>query len=57
MKKIAFIDMEGVLIPEIWKHFSNILNINELSTTTREVIDYKTLMNYRIDILKKIIFL
>lgn len=53
MKKIAFIDMEGVLIPEIWKHFSNILNINELSTTTSEVTDYKILMNYRIDILKK----
>lgn len=53
MKKIAFIDMEGVLIPEIWKNFSNILNINELSLTTRDVTDYKMLMNYRIDILKK----
>lgn len=52
MKKMAFIDMEGVLIPEIWKHFANILNIPELSITTREVPDYKQLMSHRINILK-----
>lgn len=52
MKKMAFIDMEGVLIPEIWKHFANILNIPELSITTREVPNYKQLMSHRINILK-----
>jgi phosphoserine/homoserine phosphotransferase len=53
MKKMAFIDMEGVLIPELWKHFSTVLNIPELAITTREVADYKSLMNFRINILKE----
>ncbi|HBM1136467.1 TPA: bifunctional phosphoserine phosphatase/homoserine phosphotransferase ThrH [Acinetobacter baumannii] len=52
MKKMAFIDMEGVIIPEIWKHFSHYFNIPELAVTTREVADYKQLMNQRINILK-----
>ena len=53
MNKVAFIDMEGVLVPEIWKFLANQLNISELSITTREVEDYKQLMLYRIDILNK----
>ena len=53
MKKIAFIDMEGVLIPEIWKNFSKILKIPELSITTQEVPNYKSLMINRIRILKE----
>lgn len=53
MNRIAFIDMEGVLIPEIWKEISKYFDISELSITTREVSDYKSLMNYRINILKK----
>jgi len=53
MNKVAFIDMEGVLVPEIWKFLANQLNISELSITTREVEDYKKLMLYRMDILEK----
>ncbi|MBI0422493.1 bifunctional phosphoserine phosphatase/homoserine phosphotransferase ThrH [Acinetobacter sp. ACIN00229] len=53
MNKIAFIDMEGVLIPEIWKKFANHFNRPELLITTREVPDYKTLMEHRINILKE----
>jgi phosphoserine/homoserine phosphotransferase len=53
MNKVAFIDMEGVLVPEIWKFLASQLNISELSITTREVEDYKKLMLYRIAVLKK----
>lgn len=53
MNKVAFIDMEGVLVPEIWKFLASQLNISELSITTREVEDYKKLMLYRIEILNK----
>ena len=53
MNKVAFIDMEGVLVPEIWKFLASQLNISELSITTREVEDYKKPMLYRIDILNK----
>lgn len=53
MNKVAFIDMEGVLVPEIWKFLASQLNISELSITTREVEDYKKLMLYRIDVLNK----
>ena len=53
MNKVAFIDMEGVLVPEIWKFLASQLNISELSITTREMEDYKQLMLYRIDILNK----
>ncbi|MFK3990647.1 bifunctional phosphoserine phosphatase/homoserine phosphotransferase ThrH [Psychrobacter sp. NPDC064578] len=53
MNKVAFIDMEGVLVPEIWKFLASQLNIFELNITTREVEDYKQLMLYRIDILNK----
>lgn len=53
MNKIAFIDMEGVLVPEIWKFLAKSLNICELNITTREIEDYKKLMLYRINVLKK----
>ncbi|HEY9129487.1 MAG TPA: hypothetical protein VIN02_06615, partial [Sulfurovum sp.] len=53
MNKIAFIDMEGVLVPEIWKFLAKRLNISELNITTREVEDYENLMLYRIDVLEK----
>ncbi|AMW78517.1 hypothetical protein AMD27_06205 [Acinetobacter sp. TGL-Y2] len=53
MEKIAFIDMEGVLIPEIWKVFAIHFGVPELSVTTREVSNYEKLMEQRINILKK----
>ena len=47
------IDLEGVLIPEIWVSLSEKTGINELKLTTKDVGDYKELMKIRIDILKR----
>ena len=51
--EIACLDLEGVLIPEIWIAFSEKTGINELKRTTRDEPDYDVLMRYRLDILKK----
>ena len=50
---IACLDLEGVLVPEIWIAFSEETNIPELRITTREEPDYDKLMAYRIKILKE----
>ena len=50
---IVCLDLEGVLVPEIWIAFSEATNIPELKITTREEPDYNKLMNYRISILKE----
>ena len=50
---IVCLDMEGVLVPEIWIAFSEETGIPELRRTTRDEPDYDKLMNYRIDILKE----
>lgn len=50
---IVCLDLEGVLVPEIWIAFSEATNIPELRITTREEPDYNKLMNYRIKILKE----
>lgn len=50
---IVCLDLEGVLVPEIWIAFSKATNIPELEITTREEPDYDKLMNYRINILKQ----
>ena len=47
------IDLEGVLIPEMWVSLSEKTGINELKLTTKDISDYKELMKIRIDILKK----
>ena len=47
------IDLEGVLIPEIWVSLADKIGINELKLTTKDISDYKELMNIRIDLLKK----
>lgn len=47
------LDLEGVLIPEIWINFAQKTGIEELRLTTREVPDYDVLMRGRLDILKK----
>jgi len=47
------LDLEGVLVPEIWIAFSEATGIPELRRTTRDEPDYNKLMNFRIDILKK----
>ena len=50
---IVCLDLEGVLIPEIWIEFSRRANIPELAKTTRDEPDYDKLMRGRIDILRR----
>ena len=49
---LVCLDLEGVLVPEIWIAFSEASGIPELRRTTRDEPDYDKLMRYRIDILK-----
>lgn len=51
--QIVCLDLEGVLVPEIWIEFSRHTGIPELSRTTRDEPDYDKLMRERIDILKR----
>lgn len=51
--RIACIDMEGVLIPELWPHLAAVTGIDELSLTTREVPDYPALVSRRIGTLRR----
>ena len=50
---IVCLDLEGVLVPEIWIAFSEASGIPELRRTTRDEPDYDKLMKYRIAILKE----
>jgi len=50
---ITCLDLEGVLVPEIWIAFSEKTGIPELRRTTRDEPDYDKLMKYRIGILKE----
>ena len=50
---IVCLDMEGVLVPEIWIEFSKASGIPELKRTTRDEPDYDKLMKWRIGILKE----
>lgn len=51
--KIILVDLEGVLIPEMWPHISKKTCIQDLSITTREVPDYVSLTLKRIHILNE----
>ncbi len=51
--KIVCLDLEGVLVPEIWIAFSKASGIPELKRTTRDEPDYHKLMNWRLDILRE----
>jgi phosphoserine / homoserine phosphotransferase len=51
--EIACLDLEGVLIPEIWIAFAEKTGIEELKVTTRDIVDYDELMTYRLRILKE----
>jgi phosphoserine / homoserine phosphotransferase len=51
--ELACLDLEGVLVPEIWIEFSKATNIPELRATTRDIPDYDVLMKQRIAILKQ----
>ena len=50
---IVCLDLEGVLVPEIWIAFSEASKIPELTRTTRDEPDYDKLMNWRLGILKE----
>ena len=50
---IVCLDMEGVLVPEIWIEFSKKSGIPELKRTTRDEPDYDKLMRWRLDILRE----
>lgn len=49
---IVCLDMEGVLVPEIWIEFARESGIPELKRTTREEPDYERLMHWRMDVLR-----
>jgi phosphoserine/homoserine phosphotransferase len=49
--EIACLDLEGVLVPEIWIAFADLTGIAELRATTRDVPDYNVLMKQRLRIL------
>jgi phosphoserine/homoserine phosphotransferase len=49
--KIVCLDLEGVLVPEIWIAFSEAAGIPELRRTTRDEPDYDKLMRFRLDLL------
>jgi phosphoserine/homoserine phosphotransferase len=51
--EIVCLDLEGVLVPEIWIAFAEETGIPELKRTTRDEPDYDKLMKYRINILKE----
>ena len=51
--RIFCLDLEGVLVPEIWIEVSKRFKLKSLRLTTRDVPDYDKLMKYRIGILKK----
>ncbi|MDO4805623.1 MAG: bifunctional phosphoserine phosphatase/homoserine phosphotransferase ThrH [Coriobacteriales bacterium] len=50
---VCCLDMEGVLVPEIWIAFSEASGIPELRRTTRDEPDYDKLMRFRMDILRE----
>lgn len=49
--QVVCLDLEGVLVPEIWIEFSKRTGITELARTTRDEPDYDKLMRFRIDLL------
>jgi len=51
--QIVCLDLEGVLVPEIWIAFSERTGIRELRRTTRDEPDYDKLMRFRLDLLRQ----
>ena len=49
--ELACLDLEGVLVPEIWIAFAEKTGIDELKATTRDIPDYDVLMRQRLRIL------
>lgn len=53
MKRYAFLDLEGVLYPELWEIYAHAFTLPELAKTTREEPDYAKLVRARIALLKE----
>lgn len=51
--KVACIDFEGVLVPEIWLSLAQRMGIEALKLTTRDVPDYDELMHHRLDVMRE----
>ena len=51
--RIVCLDLEGVLVPEIWIAFAEKTGVVQLTRTTRDEPDYEALMNFRLDILNQ----
>ena len=51
--EVVCLDMEGVIVPEIWIAFSEATGIPELRRTTRDEPDYDKLMQFRLNILNE----
>ena len=51
--EIVCLDLEGVLVPEIWIAFAEKTGVEEFKRTTRDEPDYGVLMDYRLDLLRK----
>lgn len=51
--ELACLDLEGVLIPEIWVDFAERTGIEELKLTTRDIPDYDQLMRHRLGLLEQ----
>ena len=51
--QLVCLDLEGVLVPEIWIEFAERTGIPELRRTTRDEPDYDVLMRYRLDLLQR----
>ena len=51
--EVACLDLEGVLVPEVWIAFAELTGIEELRATTRDIPDYDVLMKQRLAILEK----
>lgn len=51
--ELACLDLEGVLIPEIWIAFAELTGIEELKATTRDIPDYDVLMKQRLKLLEE----
>lgn len=51
--EIACLDLEGVLVPEIWIEFAKVTSIESLKATTRDIPDYDVLMKQRLRILEE----
>jgi phosphoserine/homoserine phosphotransferase len=51
--EVVCLDLEGVLVPEIWINFAQKTGISEFAATTRDIPDYDVLMTQRLNLLKK----